>query len=279
MKKAILLITFLSSFSLFAQKNKPISLSRGQVITITTTSNLDMDMGSGILIKNSSSSTNNVVVTGEDDKNYTISSALNKLVLSSDMMGQQNNYDSDKKDDKDSEIGKTVSEKLGKPVIVFVNKKTGNVVPEKKKEDIKDSVDNNPMIAMMQSFDSGEDDAIVKEMFFLIPFGRKIGEAWVDSTAKSEFKSKKTYTLKSVKDNIATVGLVGEVTGSTTMEMQGMQFDLSMNTKTTGEIIVDIKSGLVQKRNTNADISGNIDIMGQSTPITATATLTSEIKY
>lgn len=279
MKKAILLITILSSFSLFAQKNKPISLSRGQVITITTTSNLDMDMGSGILIKNSSSSTNNVVVTGEDDKNYTISSTLNKLVLSSDMMGQQNNYDSDKKDDKDSEIGKTVSEKLGKPVIVFVNKKTGNVVPEKKKEDIKDSVDNNPMIAMMQSFDSGEDDAIVKEMFFLIPFGRKIGEAWVDSTAKSEFKSKKTYTLKSVKDNIATVGLVGEVTGSTTMEMQGMQFDLSMNTKTTGEIIVDIKSGLVQKRNTNADISGNIDIMGQSTPITATATLTSEIKY
>jgi len=279
MKKAILLITFLTSFSLFAQKNKPISLFRGQVITITTTSNLDMDMGSGILIKNSSSSTNNVVVTGEDNKNYTISSTLNKLVLFSDMMGQQNNYDSDKKDDKDSEIGKTVSEKLGKPVIVFVNKYTGNAVPEKKKEEIKDSVDNNPMIAMMQSFDSGEDDAIVKGMFFLIPFGRKIGEAWVDSTAKSEFKSKKTYTLKSVKDNIATVGLVGEITGSTTMEMQGMQFDLSMNTKTTGEIIVDINSGLVQKRNTNADISGNIDIMGQSTPITATATLTSEIKY
>lgn len=75
------------------------------------------------------------------------------------------------------------------------------------------------------------------------------------------------------------MGLEGDLFGTTTLEIQGTSFDLSMNTKTIGDIIVDIKSGLVHKRNTNADISGNIDIMGQSNPITAKAKIISENKF
>lgn len=54
----------------------------------------------------------------------------------------------------------------------------------------KDSAGINPMTAIMQSFDSGGDDAIVKGMFFIIPVGKKLGNAWVDSTSQNDFTTK-----------------------------------------------------------------------------------------
>jgi len=132
---------------------------------------------------------------------------------------------------------------------------------------------------MMQSADLSEGATIVKDLVFLIPPGKKVGDTWTDSTSQKELKSIRRFTFKSLIDNIATIGLNGVLTGNSTMEMQGMQLDISMNTNTTGEIIVNTKTSLVQKRTANADIDATIDVMGQSGPITGKALIITEYKY
>ena len=278
MKKIIFFIPLVISVAVFGQKNN-IGLNRGQVVTITSKTSQDMNMGPGMDMKNTSVLINNLVVSGEDAKNFTVTSTLKKVTLSSQMMGQETKYDSDNPADKDSEIGKTMSDKIGKESIVYINKLTGEVVADKKNGEVKDSSDKNPFAAMLQSGELTDGAALATDLIFLIPAGKKAGDSWLDSTINKDLKSKRTYTLKSIKDDIATIGLVGQLTGTSTMEMQGMQFDISMNSTTTGEITVNTKTKLVQKRTADADIDANIDVMGQNSPITAKALVTTEYKY
>ena len=48
--------------------------------------------------------------------------------------------------------------------------------------------------------------------------------------------------------------------------------------KTEGEIIVDTKSSLVKKRSSVMDMTGSIDVMGQSVPITSKAIVNIDYK-
>ena len=84
----------------------------------------------------------------------------------------------------------------------------------------------------------------------------------------------KNYTLKSIVDGVATVQLFATMQGSSSLETQGMQMDMSMSSKTEGEIMVDTKTSLVKKRSSVMDLEGTIDMMGQSVPMTSKAVVT-----
>jgi hypothetical protein len=57
-----------------------------------------------------------------------------------------------------------------------------------------------------------------------------------------------------------------------------MEITIKTETKTNGEIVTDISTGLVKKRTSVADITGSIPMMGQDMPISAKATSTSIYK-
>ena len=57
-----------------------------------------------------------------------------------------------------------------------------------------------------------------------------------------------------------------------------MEFEVKSETKTNGEIVTDIATGLVKKRTNVAEITGSIQMMGQDMPISARATTTSIYK-
>jgi hypothetical protein len=67
-------------------------------------------------------------------------------------------------------------------------------------------------------------------------------------------------------------------TGKNKLEFQEMEFEVKTETKTNGEIITDISTGLVKKRTSVAEITGSIQMMGQDTPISAKATITNIYK-
>src|SRR6476660_8001351 len=105
MKTFSLFISLFLALGSVAQKSDgKIVLNKGQKFKVTTTSSQEADMGMGMEMKNFTTSTNDFVVLNADDKNYTMTSTLTGLKLSMDFMGQQNNYDSDKKEDSASEI-------------------------------------------------------------------------------------------------------------------------------------------------------------------------------
>ena len=275
MKQILFLAALGASFTINAQQLK---LSKGQKVTITSTISQEVDMGIG-QINNNSKSTSVLEVKDSDNNNYTASFKLAKLTMSMDAMGQQQSYDSEKAEDKDSEIGKSVGAKVGKEVNLLIDKTSGKAnikdaaSPEKKETD-----EENPLEGMMQMFGAGESEAAITEaVFFIIPTGKKAGDTWSDSTTSlANMKAYHTYTLKSVNGDDATISVFTKMEGKQSMEQQGMQMDINLSAKTEGELLVNTKTSLLKKSSRVADITGNMDIMGQSMPITSKMTEVTE---
>jgi len=51
-----------------------------------------------------------------------------------------------------------------------------------------------------------------------------------------------------------------------------MQMTLKMTNKSNGDMTVDMKKNMVKKNNSKVEIEGNIEVMGQQSPISATGT-------
>ncbi len=278
MRKYLMVLTVLASSAVQAQK---IVLQKGQQITITTNTTQDVDMTAmGMQMKNNSSTTGQVLLKDANNDNYITSYKLSKVNLSMDMMGQENKYDSDKPEDKDSEMGKAISEKIGKEVTVIVNKNTGKASLEKSSAASPErSEDPNPMAGLMDAFGSVTEEANVETVFFLLPPGKKVGDSWIDSSASTKtMKDVRTYTIKSITNGVADVNLLSAMEGTTSTEMQGMQMDISLSVKTEGQILVDTVTSLVKKRSNTANLTGNIEMMGQSIPISSKAVVTIDYK-
>ncbi|MEO6406773.1 MAG: hypothetical protein ABIY51_04250, partial [Ferruginibacter sp.] len=131
MKIYITLTCLLVSFYSFAQKKQPdgslpaLILNKGQQIIVTTSSSMDAEMGMGMNMKNDVVQQNTLIVTDINEKSYTINNTLDRMRFSGSMAGQDVNFDSDKKEDLDTEIGKTVKDKIGKTIIATIDRSTG----------------------------------------------------------------------------------------------------------------------------------------------------------
>lgn len=277
----ILLSTLLSAqpqANKFSLPNK-ISLSIGQKIIVENTISMESSMSPGMDINNSTTSENLLEVKNNTDNNYTLSNSLTKIKVNMSMMGQATTYDSEKKEDQDSEIGKAFARKLNKPTDIILDINTGKAILAKQPEKKKEVEEGNPMQGLLQMLgDNGGDDAIVAGAFELIPQGKSTGDSWIDSTVDKTMKVVRTYTLKSVTDKEAVIGLSVIMDGTNTLEMQGMEIEFSSTTKTTGEIILNIETSLVKKKTSQSEITGSFQMMGQSVPISAKANSSSTYK-
>jgi Family of unknown function (DUF6263) len=278
MKKIYIpLVCLLITGAAFAQSSK-IKLSNGQKIIIETTSDVQASLAMGMELNSNSVLVNALEVRNSTEKGYTISNTLTKLKLNMNMMGQPNNYDSENKEGNNAEIAKIFDSKLNSPVDVVIDNTTGAALPGKKKVKKDDAEEANPTDDILAMFSDNSDDAIVSGAFEVIPQGKKTGDSWADTAVTKEMKTISIYTLKSVTGNEAVI--LSDVISNAVnkLNLQEMEFEIKSETKTKGEIIADINTGLVSKRTTVADITGSIQMMGQDMPITAKTTTTNIYK-
>lgn len=286
MKKTV--ITLLALFSaalIFAQTGsvKPpvtgkIMFPSGQKVIVESNISMEASLSMGMEITSNSTSENLLESKTNTDKNYTISNTLTKVKVNMNMMGQPTSYDSEKKEDANSEIAKSFEDRLNKPVDVTIDNSTGKAIKGDRKEVKKETDDENPMSGLLDMFAQSSDDAVVSGAFELIPQGKVVGDSWQDSIVTKEIKTVRTYTLKSVTGNEAQIQLEAITTGSNKLELQGTEMEFKSETRTRGEIITDIVTGQVKKRDTKSDITGSIQLMGQDVPVTAKASTTSTYK-
>lgn len=267
MKRILLFSLVLSTSGLFAQELK---LEAGKKITSTTTNVLNMDMGMAGQMNIEGNSTSLIEITGSDAKNYNAKTSVIKMKMSQEGMGQNVTFDSDKKEDRESEAGKEMSKLLDVPAVVTIDKSTGKVIEPNKKEIVAD--DSNPMASLMGNSNSAE--AATAAAFFYIPNGKKIGDKWSDSLSEAGMKGLKNFELKSIVDNIATIAITTKSKGTISKEAQGMQFEMTMEGAGSGEILVDTKTFLVKKNTLSNDVNGTLDMMGQSIPLTIKSSAT-----
>ncbi|CAN5869091.1 hypothetical protein BH11BAC4_BH11BAC4_04130 [soil metagenome] len=277
MKTVLFLLAITLTLNTVAQKNNAkVVLTKGQKILVKTTSTQEADMGMGMEMKNFSTMENKLVVIAASDASATITNTLTGVKLSMDLMGQSTTYDSDKKEDSASEIGKTMQD-LNQPDTFILNKYIATVTANKKEVPVL-TEQANPVEGMFQALGNNKDN-LVEHAFFLIPKDKKPGDKWEDSTITKDVKSYSNYFLKSIDKGIATIAVDGKVQNNTQTEMQGMQVTVNMAMTSTTEINVDTNTGNVKKRDAKADITGTLEMMGQSLPVTGKGTSLTTYEY
>jgi len=285
MKKiSLIVLSLLTGTFAFSQNAsvKPMStgkiqLNKGQKIIASSNIVIEADLGMGMQMTSNSSTENSLEVKNSTDKDYTITSTLTKLKLDFSMAGQATNYDSEKNTTPSSDMEKSLAEKLNKPIDVILDNTTGasNLKEKPRKNDDEEA---NPMEGLMNAFAESSDDAVVSGAFKLLPAGKNIGDSWSDTTKEKDMTTTRTYTLKSVTGNEAVIQLDAVTTASNKLDFQGMEFEFKSTTKSTGDITTDISSGQIKSKNTNAEITGTIQLMGQDMPVTAKVKTTGTYK-
>jgi len=274
MKRSLLLGTLLISANLFAQE---LPLQKGQKVEIVVTTNQDMDMSSmGMQMQNKTVTQTKVEIKDFIKDSIVSAVTVTRMQISLDMMGQQISFDSDKPEDKDSEMGKEVSDKIGKEILVYSNKTSGKGRADKVSE--VETADKNPLASIMKPGNVLDESGTIESLFFLAAKGKKEGDTWTDTSSVNGNKETKTYSIKSIKDGITLISLFTSIQTSTVTEAEGMQMDINMNVKTEGEFSIDSKSFMMKKSTSVSDIDGTIGVMGQSMPMSSKVTTSIEYK-
>lgn len=263
-----------------AQTANSVNLTKGQKFIIenkfTATSNQEMG-GQSIDSKADVFTSNNVEVKNLSDKGYDLSTTYTKVTANLSAMGQDMNFDSDKKEDMDGEMGKDMKGMINNPKSVTINK-SGKVLSAT--VDSAKGAGNGVMSMMMQQLmgKAEESGYGLSEAFLVLPAKAKVGDTWSDSTSKNGISKTTVYKVTAINGNEATLAVSGNVTTDTKAEMQGMEVVSKTNGKISGEETVDLKSGLIKTRSTTVDSSGNLEAMGQTIPMSTKLTAVSTVK-
>ncbi len=273
MKKVTTLISAFIFFTIagFTQKSGSITLNKGQKFLIenkfTVLSTQEM-MGQSVESKADVFTSNNIEVKDFKNNSYNLLNTFTKVTAKMSAMGQDMNFDSDKKEDLDGEMGKSMKDIINQPKSVTVDKQ-GKIVKVESNTAKKDS-GGGMMSMMMQQFLGNQEESGfgVSEAFVIIPANAKQGYSWSDSSSNAGIKKSTTYKIKEINGSEAIVDISGTLNADTKTEMQGMEISGNSTGKLKGEEVVDLKTGLVKQRTTTLESSGNMQAMGQEIPMT-----------
>ncbi len=276
----IFTMAVLASLNSQGQANKLV-LTKGQKLELSNEvkSKISMEMmGQSMEIISNVNMLQAIEVNEKSDSGYAVSATLKKMKMEGSAMGQNMNYDSEKKEDQDSEIGKNFKNKINAVTESQVNENGKTTSVKKSAAEAEGTEGGNPM-ALMQNMGGGNnEEASAGAAFMVLPAGKKVSDSWSDSSNADGIKVNKTYTVKEVKGNETTVTLKGTQSISKKIENQGMEVNVLMDTKLSGEITVDTTNGLVKQKTITVEGTGTSEVMGQSIPITTVSTTTTIVK-
>jgi hypothetical protein len=203
---------------------------------------------------------------------YRLTATLNKMKLKTKGGGMAPavDFDSDKKEDMNGDIGKSLKDEFN-PQDVEITL-AGNHV------EAKGDNANEDMKKVMQSIMSGVGDNAIAGNFILIPAGKKVGDTWADSSSQNGIKISNVYTFKQINGNEATVLLNAVSSANKTVEAQGADLLVTMNSNVTTNNIVDLATGIIKEKRTTVEGKGSIGAGGQDMPMTTKLTTVTTIK-
>ncbi|MDQ6844211.1 MAG: DUF6263 family protein [Bacteroidota bacterium] len=278
MKKIVFLIyTLLLIRSVsFSQVTGIVSPAKGQKFvvenSISTVSTTEM-AGQPMESKANISSTYQIEVKDIIADKFNLVNTVTHLKLSANAMGQDINFDSDKKEDMEGDIGKNFKDFINKPKEIVMDR-SGNIIVPNKADTGKENNSSNPadMIIGGLAGDPEQQGFGAKMAFETIPKNAKAGTTWRDSSSSNGITKVTNYTLKTLNGNEAAISLSGTIDSEIKTEMQGMEIQTKTKGTFTGEETVDTKTGVVKQNTTTTDAKGTLIAMGQEIPTTSKIT-------
>ena len=279
MKNVCLVVLLFASVTAGAQNvSKKVSLAKGQQYEQVSLVNMNIsqEMMGQVMEMKMESTTNNVVEIKEASNNsYVVANTLKRMVMN--MSGiQEVKFDSDKKEDMDTQMGEALKDRIGKTSEVVLN--GSGIITEVKNKPAKEAAGAG-MMGNMLGQDAGEEKegTNFSALANLPANGAKVGESWTDSAVDNDTKVFTTYTLKEVKGNDGVVSMSGNMNVNREMEQQGMTLQVSMQGTILGEYIFDVATGIIKSKKANTKATGTVEAMGQSIPMTVDTTVTTTI--
>jgi hypothetical protein len=235
---------------------------------IETTSSTDVQ-GQSMESKANVTSIYKIAVKNKSGENYSLTNTLSHIVMDMSMMSQQVNFDSDKKEDMDGEIGSALKSYINQPKDLQIDK-SGKIISE-------DSTDTSATgIAKRLNF--AQTGYGTQLAFLALPANAKVGSSWIDSSNDDGISRTTNYTIKDISGGIANISFTSKVSTDATMEQNGMEISTKTKGKVTGEEKVDVKTGIIQSSTSTGDTSGTVTAMGQDFPTSAKVTSTTTVK-
>lgn len=274
MKKITFLLVSAVCFStaVTAQTTETLKLTKGQkyVVENKLSTNSSTQVQGQTMESNADVATvYNIEVKDKTDNNINLSNTISNIKMNMTMMGQSINFDSDKKEDMDGNIGSTLKDFINQPKAVVIDQ-SGNVMP---------STDTSVASGIAKQLDFDVSGYGAELAFLALPKNPKVGDTWTNNnSADSSMMKSIAYTIKEINGNVATVSFTGTVNTQKKIEQQGMEISSKTKGKTSGEEKVDIKTGVVQSNNSNTEASGTVSAMGQDFPTTTKITSTTTVK-
>jgi hypothetical protein len=206
---------------------------------------------------------------------YSLNNNTDRITFASSVMGQDMNYDSDKKEDKDSPLSKEMGALVGNPTDFKVNA-FGKVIDGsvKKQSPEKQEPGGGMFSGMINTGGENVPSPVIN--LFETDAAMSVGDSFsiINNSADGKNKKSTTFKLVEVKDGVAKFIVNGTDVVAKEMELQGMQAAISTSAKSTGEMFVNTATGLLIKNTITITMSGNMDMMGMSIPMSGTTSVT-----
>ena len=264
------------------EESKPaVNLIKGQKYVVeskVTTSSASEMQGQSMETSADVTSVYNIEVNDIKDNNYNMTNKLGAIKMNMTTMGQNINFDSDKKEDMDGQMGSSLKDYINHPNTVVMDK-SGNIILADKTDSAKKEEAQSPTQMIIKQMGDPEQMGYGAKLAF-VPISKKVkaGDTWQDSTSDDGVTKVTNYVVKDVTGNTATLSISGTENRDTKMEMQGMEINTKTNGKLSGEETVDINTGVILQNNSTIDASGNISVMGQEIPTKVKATTVTTVK-
>ena len=190
---------------------------------------------------------------------------IGRIQIKSEAMGNNTDFDSDKAEDKNGQIGQLLSNVIGKSFDLGMST-SGKLSKANKSSD--------PATEAAKSM-LGNFDELGAEMLVPVPGSIKTGDSWVDdNTTDADNKKKTEYTVLSANNTEATISFKGSSTAKANKTFQGMEAVVTNSASFSGELTLDVKSGIIKTKKTIIEAKGTTEVMGQSIPFTTKQTMT-----
>lgn len=267
----------------FSQNSGSIVLNTGQKLQMDNhvKAIINQEAGGQTIEINADITTMNTMdVKEKKDNNYNLTNTVNNLKADMSFMGQNMNFDSDKKEDMNGEMGQSMKDVFNIPRPVTIDNTAKMLTVSKVDEKKKEVNTASPMTGMMDKFVGNIQEANygVAMAFQVIPKTAGVGYTWSDSTNKDGTISKNNYIIKEIKGNEANVDITGVTKSQNKTEAQGMEVTSTSAGTVKGNALVDLMTGIVKQRTTTLDLSGTVEAMGQEMPMTSKITTVTSVK-
>jgi hypothetical protein len=279
MKQILLVAALTLTVQGFAQKvNGKLNFPKGQKLEMVTEASsvvsVDM-MGQTMDTKVNVSIFRNIDVEDVSNGNAVIEHKMKrmKMNMESPMAGAQT-FDSDNEKDMKGEGGKAAEKALKNKYQMTVDA-NGKIVAVKADDNnpnkTASKADGDMMANTMNQMGVNLDLPKVGDAseFKILP-EKEVGKG--DSWSDNSGTIKRNYTISDITDTEVLVNFTTEGTTETKQEAGGMEIVMNTKDKSTGQIVIDRKTGLMKKKTENIDSDGTMEVMGQSIPMKTKAT-------